>query len=212
VRIGLARHRNERFLTHALPAEDPHKPVLVEQARLLGALGVSSDRPRYQLDASRFAAARDAIAAQLPPRFVALHPFASLRNRCVPLTEWTQLALALQARGLPTLWIGMPSELAELRAGLTQPSALYADGLGDGSLTSTAAALSRASLFVGHDSGPLHIAGAFGVPVVGVFAPGQPDRTFPQGVGPWRMIARPSPAGITADTMLTEIDALSSAT
>ena len=71
-----------------------------------------------------------------------------------------------------------------------------------------AAALSLAALFVGHDSGPLHIAGAFGVPVVGVFAPGQPDRTFPQGVGPSRLIRRPSPAGIDADTMLREIDAL----
>ena len=80
--------------------------------------------------------------------------------------------------------------------------------LGDGRLAVSAAALSLASLFVGHDSGPLHIAGAFGVPVVGVFAPGQPDRTFPQGVGPSRVIHRPSPAGIDAGTMLREIDAL----
>jgi hypothetical protein len=41
-----------------------------------------------------------------------------------------------------------------------------------------------------------------------VFAPGQPDRTFPQGVGPSRLIHRPSPAGIDAGTMLREIDAL----
>jgi len=73
----------------------------------------------------------------------------------------------------------------------------------------SAAALSAAELFIGHDSGPLHIAGAFGVPVVGVFAPGQPDRTFPQGMGPSRVISGPSPAGIDAGTMLREIDALS---
>jgi ADP-heptose:LPS heptosyltransferase len=54
----------------------------------------------------------------------------------------------------------------------------------------------------------LHVAGAFGVPVVGVFAPGEPDRTFPQGVGPSRMIARPGPADISADDILREIDAL----
>ena len=76
-------------------------------------------------------------------------------------------------------------------------------------MRTSAAALSLASIFVGHDSGPLHIAGAFGVPVVGIFAPGQPDRTFPQGIGPWRMIARPTPAGITAATILGEIYALS---
>ena len=34
----------------------------------------------------------------------------------------------------------------------------------------TAAVLSRASLFIGHDSGPLHLASACGVPCVGVFS------------------------------------------
>jgi ADP-heptose:LPS heptosyltransferase len=69
----------------------------------------------------------------------------------------------------------------------------------------TAAALSLASGFVGHDSGPLHVAGAFGVPVVGVFAPGEPKRTFPQGVGPWRMIHRTTPNEIGAADLLREI-------
>ena len=148
------------------------------------------------------------IAARLGTRFTAFHPFARERGRCVALTEWAQLAFALHARGNPVLWIGTTQELDELRRSHTHPPGFYADQLPGASLRATAAALSLAELFVGHDSGPLHIAGAFGVPVVGVFAPGQPDRTFPQGPGPWRMIARPSPAGITAGTMLREIDAL----
>ena len=78
----------------------------------------------------------------------------------------------------------------------------------DGSLADSAAALSMASLFVGHDSGPLHVAGAFGVPVIGIFAPGEPLRTFPQGIGPSRMIARPSPDGISVEEILREIDLL----
>ena len=208
VRIGLARHRNGAFLTHRLGAEDEHKPVLHEQARLLSVLGIESPNPRYRLDADRLEE-RAAIAAQLPNRFAALHPFASTRDRCVPLNEWTQLAFALQSRGLPVLWIGTSSELDELRRSHTHPKGFYVDQLGDGGLAVSAAALSLAELFVGHDSGPLHIAGAFGVPVVGVFAPGQPDRTFPQGVGRSRIIARPSPAGIDAGMMLREIDALS---
>jgi ADP-heptose:LPS heptosyltransferase len=209
VRIGLARHRNAAFLTHTLEAQDAHKPVLREQARLLTVLGIDSTNPRYRLDADRLGDLRGRIGAQLPERFAALHPFASSRDRCVPLSEWTQLAFALHARGLPTLWIGTTSELDELRRSYTHPRGFYVDGLGDGRLSVSAAALSLASLFVGHDSGPLHIAGAFGVPVVGVFAPGQPDRTFPQGVGPSRLIHRPSPVGIDAATLLREIDTLS---
>jgi ADP-heptose:LPS heptosyltransferase len=213
MRVGLARHRNQRFLTHVLPAENSNKPVLEEQARLLAPLGVMSVEPRYRLDAARLGdGLRETIAAQLPARFAALHPFASTRSRCVPLGEWAQLAFALHERGIPALWIGTSRELAELRSSHSHPKGFYADHLAGGSLLATAAALSLASIFVGHDSGPLHVAGAFGVPVVGIFAPGQPLRTFPSGAGPSRMIARPSPEGITAAAMLREIDALSSAT
>jgi len=208
VRIGLARHRNAAFLTHVLDAQDAHKPVLREQARLLTVLGIASTNPRYRLDAEQLGPLRGEVGAQLPNRFSALHPFASSRDRCVPLEEWTKLAFALHSRGMSVLWVGTANELEELRQSHTHPPGHYVDRLGDGRLAVSAAALSLAALFVGHDSGPLHIAGAFGVPVVGVFAPGQPDRTFPQGVGPSRLIQRPSPTGIDADTMLREIDAL----
>jgi ADP-heptose:LPS heptosyltransferase len=208
VRIGLARHRNRAFLTHTLAGEDDHKPVLAEQARLLSVLDVRSDNPRYSLDPAALGNLRDEVGRALPQRFAAFHPFASTRDRCVPLPEWTQLAFALNSRRLAVLWVGTTAELDELRRSYTHPRGFYVDQLGDGRLGGSAAALSLASLFVGHDSGPLHIAGAFGVPVVGVFAPGQPDRTFPQGTGPSRLIHRPSPAGITAATMLREIVAL----
>src|SRR5207248_6759007 len=133
VRIGLARHRNAAFLTHVLAAEDPHKPVVEEQARLLTALDIHSSGARYRLDADRLGDLRDDVRRQLPPRFAALHPFASVRERCLPLSEWTQLAFALQARGLPVLWIGTPGELAELRS-FTHPRGYYVDQLGDGRL------------------------------------------------------------------------------
>jgi ADP-heptose:LPS heptosyltransferase len=208
IRVALSRHHNQRFVTHLLPEENPRRSVLLEHARLLEPLGVRSTAPRYSLDAERLGAVRASVAARLPSEFVAFHPFASARSRCVPLSEWTQLAFAMHAHGLPTLWIGTPGELAELRSSVTHPRGMYVDQLGEGSLAESAAALSLATLFVGHDSGPLHVAGAFGVPVVGVFAPGQPERTFPQGTGPWRMIARPSPADITCATIMREVEAL----
>jgi ADP-heptose:LPS heptosyltransferase len=207
IRIGLARHHNGHFLTHALPAEDQRKPVLQEQARLLGALSIRSANPRYRLDPTRLRTADRDFVDRLPP-FAALHPFAADARRCVALDEWLHVAHALDARGIPTLWIGTTGELDRLRSTRDATPGYFIDKLADGSLTATATALSLATLFVGHDSGPLHLANAFGVPVVGVFAPGQPERTFPQGVGPSRVLYSPSPAGIDAEQMLREIDEL----
>ena len=102
----------------------------------------------------------------------------------------------------------MPGELDELRRSYTHPVGYYSDRLGDGTLAPVAAALSLASVFIGHDSGPLHVAGAFGVPVVGVFAPGEPQRTFPQGVGPSRIIARAAANEITARMLIHDAEAL----
>lgn len=207
MRVGLARHRNRFFLTHVLSAEDKQKSVLREQARLLAPLGITSPEPRYSLDVSRLSAVREDVSKKLPRDFVALHPFASSRDRCVPLTEWTQVAFALAGRRVPVLWIGTTRDLNQLRQ-VTHPRGYYVDHIGDGSLTTTAAALSLASLFAGHDSGPLHVAGAFGVPVVGVFAPGEPQRTFPQGTGGSRLLAAATPMALRAGDILREMDAL----
>jgi ADP-heptose:LPS heptosyltransferase len=207
-RIGLRRRKNHYFLTDVLPDERIDRPVLSELARLLAPLGIERAALRYRLDASPLASRCERLASEIERPYAALHPFASKENRCVALPVWIELAHTLAERGLSILWIGSPNELNRLRSQPTPAEWRYIDRAGDGTLADTAAALADATLFVGHDSGPLHVAGALGVPVVGIFAPGEPRRTFPQGVGPSRMLARPSPAGITAAEMLAEIDAL----
>jgi ADP-heptose:LPS heptosyltransferase len=211
MRIGLRRRKNEFFLTHAMPDEDNGEPVLSELARLLEPLKVAPRPLRYRLDATSLSDRRARLAMSIRSPYAALHPFASKQNRCVALPVWIELARRLTERDLGILWIGSACELDELRTTANDPRWRFVDRDGDGTLADTAAALSMAALFVGHDSGPLHVAGAFGVPVVGVFAPGEPRRTFPQGVGPWRMLARPSPDGITADDLVREVDAVTGA-
>ncbi len=39
--------------------------------------------------------------------------------------------------------------------------------------------LEKCSLFVGNDSGPMHIAAAVGIPIVAIFGPGTPEKTGP---------------------------------
>jgi heptosyltransferase-1 len=59
------------------------------------------------------------------------------------------------------------------------------DGAGErfsGSMTQLIALTRRASLFVGGDTGPMHLAAALGVPVVAIFGPTDPTRNGPFGV------------------------------
>lgn len=207
-RIGLRRRKNRYFLTDVLPDESSERPVMSELSRLLVPLGIDAAALRYRLDASPLAPRRERLAVAIARPYAALHPFASKENRCVALPVWIELSRALRERGMSILWIGSPNELNRLRSHSAPAEWRYMDRVGDGTLADTAAALADAALFVGHDSGPLHVAGALGVPVVGIFAPGEPRRTFPQGVGPSRMLARPSPAGIGSAEILAEIEAL----
>ena len=209
VRVGRARRRNARWLTHVLAAEDRRRPVLAEMERLLDPLGVPRQPLRYALDPAPLEPRQRALARALPDAPVAvLHAFASKRDRCVPLREWAALARALAARDFAVLWAGSAGELDEVRALAADDAWRYVDRLGDGSLADTAALLSGARLFVGHDSGPMHVAAALGVPTVGVFAPGEPSRTFPQGVAPSRVVAGATPGEIGAAAILDAVDAL----
>jgi ADP-heptose:LPS heptosyltransferase len=207
-RIGRQRRRNQRWLTHVLPQEDRSRPVVAELGRIAHALG-ASPRDRYRLDAAPLAARRTSFATALGAQpLVALHAFAGSRARCVSVAEWRALGEALVRRSMGVVWIGSSAELREIRTGPTSPHWHFADVVGNGSLFDTAALITLCDAFVGHDSGPLHIASGLGIPVLGIFAPGEPQRTHPQGPAPSRVIARPSPAGITVEEMLRELDLL----
>lgn len=210
MRIGLERHRNRRWLTHPLAPADETRPVLVEMARLLGPLDALGETMKYRLEATDFSARRTLIAERLGAEPIAvLHPFASQRARCVAPDVWADVARALESEGMRPLIMGTQAELAAFRetAGDTG-RAIFSDRAVGESLTDCALAISLARLFVGHDSGPMHVASAFGVPTVGVFAPGEPARTFPQGVGPWRMVTRSTPVEISASVIVAEIAGL----
>src|SRR5262249_40835321 len=147
------------------------RPVLEEMARTLQPLGIDGREPRYRLEESplrdRVRRLETSLVRYASTRGVlALHPFASKRNRCVPLDVWRSVARAMGAQGFTILWIGSGAELDELRSSRSDAEWRFIDRAGDGTLADTAAALSMATLFAGHDSGPLHIAGAFGVPVL----------------------------------------------
>ena len=58
------------------------------------------------------------------------------------------------------------------------------------SIRELAAFLARCDLYLGGDTGPMHIAAAVGTPVVALFAPSDPARVHPWGV-PYRIVTDP---------------------
>ena len=72
-----------------------------------------------------------------------------------------------------------------------------------GSLTQLIALTRRARLFIGGDTGPMHLAAALGVPVVGIFGPTDPARNGPFGT---RSIVLRTPPAPPATAICSEPD------
>jgi len=204
-RIGFHRPGTARWLTDALPAADPGKPVLTQLSRLLEPLGLQNVHLACSLNREPLAQERLRLRPFFARRTTALHPFAGAAERCVALAEWIRLSNMLEDRGVATLWFGTATELNRVRSAPNpRPSWNYADDLTANSLFVAAAALSLCDVFVGHDSGPLHLANALGIPCLGVYAPGEPERTPPQAIGPARIIAKSDAKDVRAEDMLAE--------
>jgi ADP-heptose:LPS heptosyltransferase len=102
---------------------------------------------------------------------VILHPGPSWPVREWPDQRWCELAEIISARtGALIIKIGTDLDsLGRVRPSAPLPNTVdWTNQLG---VVEIAALLEQASVFVGIDSGPLHIAGILGVPAVGLFGP-----------------------------------------
>lgn len=167
---------------------DESRPVLEDLATLLDSYG---GRTGLVCELRASSVRRDG-------KLAVLHPFAGDRRRCLALAVWKEIAAGLRRDEFRIIWIASPAEKTELPKG----DEVAAD------LAQAAAAMASAALFIGHDSGPLHVANALGTPSVGLYLPGQPRRTFPQGRGRFALIERPDPAGVSAQEILAAAKAL----
>lgn len=110
---------------------------------------------------------RARLFAEPPPErgsYAVLHPVAATSEKIWPADRFLALGRHLRREhGLDPIFIAGPgddlSAFSEFRTVAGAP------------LSSTKSLLSGAALFVGNDSGPAHMAAAFGVPVVVLFGP-----------------------------------------
>ena len=185
VRVGLATDRRSFLLTHpvSFTGEDWARHHTIQFAKVLEPLGIAlaGETPLFPLSDEARKEAAEVMARQglEPGRFAVFHITASKAPRTWHPDRFAQVAEELrEGAGLQTVLVGAPQD-APVHAAFQQgcPSAL--DLAGALSLRGTAALLERCGLFVGNDSGPMHIASAVGAKVVAIFGPGSPAKTAP---------------------------------
>jgi len=178
----------------ARPRELRARHSVENQWDLLGAIGI--DPPQRADTPVAIVVDRDAVVSVADRlsragvtganRLVVMHVSAGNPFRRWPLDRFVTVARELTAHD-PTRRIVVtsgPSERDAARAVVEQSGALQ---VGEFSLSELRALVDRAALYIGGDSGPLHIAGASAVPIVALFGPTLPERS-----APWRDPAFPS--------------------
>jgi len=139
--------------------------------------------------------ARLVNAGVLPDdRIAVVHVSAGNPFRRWPIDRFVALVADIARSGRPVVVTSGPSErearsavVDGARAQLDPASAAHVVSCGEFSLTELRALLDRAAVFIGGDSGPLHIAATTNAAIVGLYGPTLPERS-----APWRSPALPS--------------------
>ncbi len=183
-RIGFATEGRGLLLTKRVQyRQDRHEVENFLAVLRADGVGVADDFLECWTTAEEDAAA-DGLLADAgmagTKKVAAIHPFAANPLRGWPLEDFAALALRLREQGMATLILGAPGDIGmfdEARH-LFGPDVI--DLVGKCSIRVTMALLKRCSLFIGNDSGLMHLAAAAGIPLVALFGPQSPVK-----FGPW---------------------------
>ena len=185
LRAGLDTDRRSLLLTHPVPftQEDWHLHHAQQFAKVLTPFGIELSDEGLEFPVTQEDGAEAAGALQESGigngRFAAFHIAASKPPRAWHADRFGRVAKALRERaGLAPVLLGVPADTL-VHVAFREACPGTVDLSGKISLGGMAAVLKRAELFVGNDSGPMHVAAAVGAKVVTVFGPGAPHKTAP---------------------------------
>lgn len=202
---GIGRRYSARgaFATDLVAVKGPH--VLDSCRALLAAfLGRDPGELAYPLTPAAYGESR-AARELFTGGWAVAHPFSGNPSRNLPLAAWPAVLEPLYGAGLRVLVNASAAEKELFNATALGPYAarpadlVYSCDL-DLGIADLAYAVSRAAVFVGNNSGPLHLASALGTPCAGVFQRSWVPRIAPRGkFPPLLALYTDSPAEIPAD-------------
>jgi heptosyltransferase-2 len=191
-RIGYARDARSLLLTQVIPVPKPgeipphEKFYYLELLRRAGWLDQLPDEPRITLhvpDAARQRATQTLLEAGSRPDAlrIAVGAGASYGSaKCWPPDRFANALHSLLSRtDADVILFGTPTELPVSTAIAAELQRAPINLTGKTSIADLPALLSQCHLFLGNDSGAMHVAAAVGLPVVAVFGPTDPHGTAP---------------------------------
>ena len=209
VRLGYEGHQqkegNRLFTTHRIAAGDRRTPRLERNLGLVAALGLPV-RPvpgaGIAIGPAAASAARSIVQSLVGGgEYAVLNPGASRRQsfKRPPAPLFAAASRALADQRVPSIVVFGPGEEADADR-VVAAAAGWAHRAPATSLATLTSLLHGARVFVGGDSGPLHLACGVGCPVVGLYGPTDPVVNAPWNV-PFVALSRPGSAhtGIRRD-------------
>ncbi len=177
------REMSQWFYSERVSTSAPH--AIDRMLQLLAPLGIESPLVRFSIPESPADRAWVETVIRetgLDGGFAVVHPGAGWPSKRWPLDRFAAVTRYLGSqRGLPTVvaW-GSPVE-QEMAGQIVASSQGHAHLAPPRTLRELASLSRRARLFVGSDSGPLHLAAAVGTPCVGLYGPWPAERHGPYG-------------------------------
>ena len=178
--------RSNALLRVAVPVESSLHAVR-ERALLVGAVGIATrdERLAYVVTDVERRLAREWLGENLPAGAkpvigMQLFSFPTKAHRDWPLERFTDLALRLCQSYPHAHLVVLGDEQAKQRA---EPLVAALPGrvtvaAGQLALRQSAAVMQQLDLYIGVDTGPTHIAGALGIPLVALYHPRYPGRNL----------------------------------
>ncbi len=190
IRIGFAHARElaPLFYTHRIKIPQEREHVVISNWRFMDYLGLGQLENRYPLPVDPAAAQSAQLIFRengLPPD----HPYIVMliggtepRKRW-PAKSFADLAQSIQIKyDIPSILLGAGSEELAIANQIIDLSKVKILNLvSRTSLQQLIAIVKKARLVVGNDSGPLHVAAAAEVPVIGLYGPTNPAVVGPYG-------------------------------
>jgi heptosyltransferase-1 len=183
IRIGSSQPRESparMFYTHAVDVQGSH---VIEHALSLASVfagqALEYVQPPFPIDPTIEAWADRQSEMFGGKPLAILNPGAGWGAKCWPAESFGAVARALSERGMAVLVNHGPGEEA-LTEAVRNSSGEVAVPL-KCSVGELIALTRRARLFIGGDTGPMHLAAALRVPVVALFGPTRPERNGPFG-------------------------------